>query len=177
MQFYPQYIPAANESIAVTYRGRGRARARVTDPVSIAALRRDSDDGVRGGVCEIAIPLPRTSGDCETAALALQDDSGQGWVGEYRAWSPFLPGGAADIVPGDGLRIDAASRGASFTAIVREVDVDLVDLAGENSRYTLKFVDAGDPALDFEFQTATATQATALAATEAGICAWGRRRD
>lgn len=95
----------------------------MTDPVSMAALRRDDDDGVRGGLREIAIPLPRTSGDCETAALALLDDSGQGWVGEYRAWSPFLPGGAADIFPGDGLNIEAPSRGASFTAIVREVEI------------------------------------------------------
>lgn len=167
VQFYPQYIPAANESIAVTYRGRGRARARVTDVAAIAALRRGGDDGVRGGLREIAIPLPRTSADCETAALALLDDSGQGWVGEYRAWIPFLPGAAADIFPGDGLRIEAPSRGAAFTAIVREVDIDVVDLGGDNSLYTLKFVDADDPVLDFEFQAATATQATAMAATEA----------
>lgn len=139
----------------------------MTDAASIAVLRRGGDDGVRGGVREIAIPLPRTSADCETAALALLDDSGQGWAGEYRAWSPFLPGAAADIFPGDGLSIDAPARGAAFTAIVREVDIDLADLGGDNSLYTLKFVGAGDPGLDFEFQAATATQATAMAATEA----------
>ena len=166
LQFYPQYIPAANETITVTYRGRSHARGRVTNSASIAALQRGGDDGVRGGVRQIALPVARTSVDCETAALALLDDDGQGWTGEYQAWSPFLPGGAGDIFPGNALTVDAPSRSAAFTAIVHEVAIDLVDFDGENSRYTLKFVDAADPALDFEFQTWTAKQATALAATE-----------
>ena len=100
LQFFPQYIPAKDEAIEVSYRGRSHARARVMNSASVAALGRGGDDGVRGGVREIAMPLPRTSADCETAALALLDDSGQGWVGQYQAWSPFLPGGAADIFPG-----------------------------------------------------------------------------
>ncbi len=169
LQFYPQYIPAANEAIQVSYRGRGHARGRVSDSASIAAMQRGKDDGVRGSVRQVALPLPRTSADCETAAVALLDGSGQGWTGEYQAWSPFLPGGAADIFPGDGLAIDVPSRAASFTAIVREVDVSFVDLAGENSRYALKFVDANDPSLDFEFQTVTTRQANALTATDASL--------
>jgi len=168
LQFFPQYTPALKEAIEVSYRGRGHARARVTNSASIAALRRGGDDGVRGGVRQIAMPLPRTSSDCETAALALLDDTGQGWLGQYRAWSPFLPEGAADIFPGDGLAVDVPSRTAAFAAIVRDVDVEFVDLTGENCRYTLQFVDAGDPSLAFAFQTATAKQATALAAAEMG---------
>jgi len=42
----------------------------------------------------------------------------------------------------------------------------MVDLAGENCRYTLQFVDAAEPSLDFAFQTAAVQQATALAAME-----------
>jgi hypothetical protein len=166
LQFFPQYIPAKDEAIEVSYRGRGHARARVMNSASIAALARGGDDGVRRGVQQVALPLPRTSADCETAALALLDDAGQGWAGQYQAWSPFLPGGAADIFPGDGLAVDAPSRTASFAAIVRDVDVEIVDLAGENCRYTLQFVDAADPSLDFAFQSATVKQATALAAME-----------
>jgi hypothetical protein len=90
------------------------------------------------------------------------DDAGQGWSGEYQAWSRFLPGGAADIFPGDGLAVNVPSRMASFTAIVREVDVGIIDIAGENSRYTLRFVDAGDPALDFAFVTALMKQTQVL---------------
>ena len=162
LQLYPEYIPAANETIEVSYRGQGHAMARVINSASIAAHQRGGDDGVRGSVREIGLPVPRTSADCETAALALLDDSGQGWSGEYRAWSQFLPGGAADIFPGDGLAVNVPSRMASFAAIVREVDVEIADIAGDNSRYTVRFVDAGDPSLDFAFATALVKQTQVL---------------
>ena len=60
---------------------------------------------------------------------------------------------------------------AAFTAIVREVDVEIADIAGENSRYTLRFVDAGDPSLDFAFVAAQMKQTqvlTAIDVTEIG---------
>ncbi len=162
LKFYPEYIPAANELIEVSYRGQGHAMARVINAASIVAHRRGGDDGVRGSVREIGLPVPRTSADCEIAALALLDDAGQGWSGEYQAWSQFLPGGAADIFPGDGLTVNVPSRLAMFTAIIREVDVEIVDIAGENSRYILRFVDAGDPSLDFAFVTALVKQTEVL---------------
>ena len=171
LEFYPEYIPAANELIEVSYRGQGHAMARVINSASIQAHQRGADDGVRGRVREIGLPVPRTSADCEIAALALLDDAGQGWSGEYQAWSQLLPGGAADIFPGDGLAVNVPSRLAVFTAIVREVDVEIADIAGENSRYTLRFVDAGDPSLDFAFVAALMKQTqvlTPIDATEVG---------
>ena len=154
--------PALTTISEVSYRGQGHAVARVINSASIASHQRGGDDGVRGSVREIGLPAPRTSADCETAALALLDDAGQGWSGEYQACSRFLPGGAADIFPGDGLAVNVPSRMTSFTAIVREVDVEVIDIAGENSRYTLRFVDAGDPALDFAFVTALMKQTQVL---------------
>jgi hypothetical protein len=162
LEFYPEYIPAANELIEVSYRGQGHAAARVINSASITSHLRGGDDGVRGSVRGVGLPLPRTSADCETAALAILDDAGQGWAGEYQAWSQFLPGGAGDIYPGDGLAVSVGSRIASFLGIVREVDLEIVDLAGENSRYTIRFVDAGDPALAFAFVTAQVKQAQVL---------------
>jgi hypothetical protein len=162
LQFYPAYTPVADGTIVVSYRGEGHAAARIINSASIAAHQQGGDDGVRGSVREADLPLPRTSADCETAALALLDDAGQGWSGEYRAWSQFLPGGAADIFPGDGLAVSVESRAAVFAAIVREVDVEIPDIAGENSRYTLRFVDAGDPSLDFAFITALVKQTQVL---------------
>ncbi|MFY9647038.1 MAG: hypothetical protein WAK29_17800 [Terriglobales bacterium] len=162
LEFYPEYVPAANELIEVRYRGQGHAAARVVNSASIVAHQHEGDDGVCGSVREIGLPVPRTSADCETAALALLDDAGQGWSGEYQAWSQNLPGGAADIFPGDGLAVNVASRKATFTGIVREVDVQILDIGGEHSRYTLRFVDAGDPSLDFAFVTALMKQAQAL---------------
>jgi hypothetical protein len=154
LQFYPEYIPPANELISVSYRGQGHATARVIDSGSIAAHQRGGDDGVRGSIREIGIPQPRTSADCEIGALALLDDAGQGWVGQYKASGSSLPGGAPDIFPGDGLAINVPSLAAAFTGIVKEVDLQITDIAGENNHYILKFVDAGDPSLDFAFVTA-----------------------
>jgi len=162
LEFYPEYIPAANELIEVSYRGQGHAAARLINLASITAQQHGGDDGVRGSVREIGLPVPRTSADCETAALALLDDAGQGWSGEYQAWGRLLPGGATDIFPGNGLAVNVPSRMASFRAIVREVDIEIVDIAGENSRYTLRFVDAGDPSLDFAFVTALMKQRQVL---------------
>ena len=166
LQFYPRYAPLANETIEVNYRGHGRARARVRDAASIAAHTAGVDDGVRGKVVQVEMPAPRTSADCETAALALLDDGGTGWTGEYRVWSPFLPGGAADIFPGDGLAVNVPSRSAEFLGIVQEVDVEIIDLTGENCRYTLRFADAGDRSLAFEFGNAAAHSITGLTAID-----------
>ena len=162
LNFFPAYIPAANEAIEVTYRSQGHAAARVVNSANIAASKNGADDGVRGSVRQVAIPVARTSADCEIAALALLDDAGQGWAGEYQAWSTFLPGGAEDIFPGDGLAVDVASLGAAFRAIVLEADLAVLDFAGETVRYTLKFVDAGDPALGFAFDSATKKQGQVL---------------
>jgi len=46
--FYPQYAPLANETIEVSYRGNGRALARVLDAASIAAHQFGGDDGCGG---------------------------------------------------------------------------------------------------------------------------------
>lgn len=167
LQFYATYIPAANEEIEVTYRGRGHAMARVMNSASILAHQNGGDDGVRGAVRQVTAPEPRTSADCEIAALALLDDAGAGWSGEYKAWSRMLPGGAEDIFPGDGLAVNLPSQATEFLGIVREVDVEVADAAGENLLYTLRFVDAGDPALDFTFGTAAVKQAKTLAAIDA----------
>ena len=155
LQFYPEYIPAKNEAIEVSYRGAGRAMARVVDSGSILAHHHGADDGVRGRVWNVVNPPARTSADCETAALALLDDAGAGWKGEYRTWGCMLPSGAEDIFAGDGLAVDVPSRGAECLAIVHEAELIVVDLGGETIGYTLKFVDAGDPSLDFEFGKAT----------------------
>ncbi|MFZ0227683.1 MAG: hypothetical protein WAL41_12205, partial [Mycobacterium sp.] len=159
LEFYPEYIPAPNQTIEVTYRGRGYSMARVLNPTSIAALQNGLDNGVRGAMRQVGAPEPRTSADCEIAALALLDDAGTGWNGEYRVWSGQLPGATEDIFPGDALAVNVPSRAATFTAIVKEVDVGLVDIGNDILSYALKFVDAGDPSLGFAFAKALVKEA------------------
>jgi hypothetical protein len=158
LEFFSAYAPAANQQVEVHYRGRGRAIARITNPLSIAAQQRGVDTGVHGVVRRVKLPPARTAADCENAALAILDDSvNLAWSGQYETWSDFLPGGAMDILPGDALSINAPSRGASFAAIVREVQITVEDLAGEHSRYLIQFAtDAAKP-LAFEFETSSLT--------------------
>ena len=153
LEFYSQYVPAANQQIVARYRGQGLALARVTSPASIAAQRRGVDNGVRATVRHVKTPPARTAVDCENAALALFDDTtGGAWKGEYQVWSDFLPGNAADIFPGDAISISAPSRSASFQAVIREIIISVKDVAGEHSRYQIKFAnDVAEP-LAFEFE-------------------------
>ncbi|MFB3915134.1 MAG: hypothetical protein ACE14M_00270 [Terriglobales bacterium] len=152
--FYSQYVPVANEAIRVSYRSRSQAAARITDPDSIAANARGNDDGVRGGIRRVAKPAPRTAVECELAALALLDDSTQPAVtGEYETWSTLLPQAAADMFPGDALMINVPSRSANIRAIVREVEVELRDLAGENALYKLRFANEAAEPLGFAFDS------------------------
>ncbi len=146
-------IPTPVLSTEVHYRGRGRALTRVTNPASIAAQTHGADDGIRSGVRHVKEPAARTASDCEHAALAILEGAATGWSGAYDTWSDFLPGGAADIFPGDELQVNAPSRAASFAAIVRQVEIDFWDLAEERSRYKIAFADDVASPLGFQFET------------------------
>jgi hypothetical protein len=142
----------------VHYRSLGHAMARVTNPASIAAQRRGIDNGLHGTVRHPKEPPARTAADCEMAALALLDDAtGPAWTGEYAVWSDFLPGNANDIFPGDALNISVPSRGATFPAIVTEVEITTRNLEGEHLSYKVRFANDAAKALAFEFQTSKAT--------------------
>jgi len=167
LDFFSEYVPALNESIEAHYRGQrgssllmttGRAFARITNPASITSLQHGIDNGVRSAVCHVKSPPARTSVDCENAALALLSDGATaGWTGKYKTWSDFLPGGAQDIFPGDGLTVDVPSCSANFQAIVREVEITFTDLAGEHSEYQIQFADDSARTLSFEFDNAKIT--------------------
>ncbi len=140
LSFYAQYTPALNELIVVSYRGHGASVAQVQNTGSVAALQNGVDDGTRGVARSVKIPAARTGMDCENAALAVLDDAvGAAWSGSYRTWSDFLPEAASDIFPGDGLVVNAPSRGAAFTAIVRTVELQIVDPANDRAFFTIGF--------------------------------------
>jgi len=149
--FYAPYPPQQNEQIVVSYRTSGRAESRVQDAVSIAAHAQGSDKGQRIGVHHIKLPLAFSAIDCERAASALLDDGVQAaWVGEYRIMSDFLP--VEDVAPGDAVQVSAPARGAEFSAIVREVEVQVISLVDDRAHYDIKFAnDAAQPlAMQFE---------------------------
>lgn len=160
LDFYPAYVPALNELIVASYRGSGRAVAQVQNAASVALLQKGADDGTRGTVRVAKTPRARTDIDCENAALAILDDAMSGaWSGRYETWSDFLPGAAQDIFPGDALIVDVPSRGASFTAIVREVEIEIADPADDRGFYTIGFANDLAAPLGIEY----GSSATAIA--------------
>jgi hypothetical protein len=156
--FYPQYVPPLNASIVVSYRGAGRAVAEVVNSTSVASLQSGADDGTRGVVRELKVPSARTQSDCENAALAILDDAvGPAWAGHYQTWSDFLPGGAEDVFPGDGMAANVPSRGAAFNAIVRSVEIELRDPPNDRGMYAIEFAnDLAQPLAMQEAESGTA---------------------
>ncbi|MGB7602369.1 MAG: hypothetical protein WBM24_18840 [Candidatus Sulfotelmatobacter sp.] len=158
LNFYVQFLPVLNELIVASYRGSGRAVAQVENGASVALLQKGADDGTRGSVRVAKTPSARTDVDCENAALAILDDAtGTAWSGTYETWSDFLPGGAEDIFPGDALMVNVPSRGALFTAIVREVEMEIVDPADDRSSYTIGFANDLASPLGIEYAASATT--------------------
>jgi hypothetical protein len=75
--------------------------------------------------------------------------------GTYETWSDFLPGGADDIIPGDAVDVKVPSRRADFRAIVQKVELELVDVQGEHSRYKIDFTDDSSESMSFELDGAS----------------------
>ena len=158
LDFYPQYVPALNQLIVASYRGSGRAVAQVQNAASVASLENGPDDGTRGAVRVAKTPGARTDVDCENAALAILDDAtGTAWSGTYETWSDFLPGAAADIFPGDAIAVNVPSRGALFTAIVREIEIQIADPADDRGFYTIGFANDLAAPLAIEYTASSTT--------------------
>ena len=171
LYFFSQYPPVLNEKIEATYRSSGRAMARMMSAASQAAEARPGDNGVRVAVMQVAAPSPRTSHDCENAATALLDDTTQaGWSGKYQAWNSLLD---SEFWPGDGVAVQAPSRGAAFTAIVREVQIECADPAGDNELHTILFATDAAEALSFSFDhTKISSSLETPALALGGISPW-----
>jgi hypothetical protein len=149
--FYAPYPPQENEQIVASYRTSARSVARVQDPVSIAEHAQGGDNGVRFYLRRIKLPLALCAIDCENAASALLDDSvQQAWQGEYRIVTDFLP--VADVIPGNAVQVSVPSRGANFTAIVREVGLQVVSMVDDRSQYDIRFANDADETLSFKFE-------------------------
>ncbi len=156
LDFNTHSVPPLNTLIVVSYRGSGRAVAEVVNAASVAALQSAGDDGMRGMVRTAKAPSARTQADCENAALAILDDEGAtSWSGAYETWSDFLPAGATDLFPGDGVTVHAPSRNAVFSAIVRRVAIDLADPDNDRGLYRIEF--ANDAAAPLALQAAASS--------------------
>ncbi len=137
--FFAGRVPAAGETIAVSYRGRGRAIARVADPASLAVEAAGETNGVAGTsrwLGHVVQPPARSSQDCEAAAqaiLSFASNRAAALSGTYEAVNPASP----DIWPGDLLIV--LSQNQTLNCIVRRVTVSQQDASPEALTYRITF--------------------------------------
>jgi hypothetical protein len=160
LKFYPASTPQAGEVIAVSYRTRRRAVARLA---SAASITMESQGGLLpGAACwmgSVTNPPARSSVDCENAAdamLSVATSRAAAWTGKYTAWNPEQQG---DIWPGDTLAVSSASAGVTANLIVRAVQIDLTTSVPGLAKYTISF--ANDWAEELSIQTSTSIPADA----------------
>lgn len=138
--FYPTSIPQTGEVIAVSYRTRHRAVARLANASSIT---QESSGGLRPGtsawIGTVTSPEPRSSLDCENAASALMDfatDRGAAWQGKYTAWDLETQG---DVWPGDLMAVVSSSANMNANLVVRTVELELSCTSPGLVKYVLSF--------------------------------------
>lgn len=154
LRFYPTCVPQAGEVIAVSYRTRHRAVARLANSSSIAS---ESAAGLPGTAAWIGTahqPIARNSADCENAAtalLAIATSRAAAWKGKYTGWNMEQSG---DVWPGDILAINSASAGMNANVVVRTVQVDLMCSQPGLTRYTIQFANDWAEALSIKTSNA-----------------------
>ena len=160
LQFYPASTPQAGEVIAVSYRTRHRAVARLASAASITA---ESQGGALPGTARwmgtVTSPAPRSSADCENAAnamLTVATSRAAAWSGRYTAWNLEQQ---ADVWPGDVLAVSSASAGITANLVVRTVEIDLASTAPGLTKYTIGF--ANDWADELSIRATSAVPADA----------------
>ena len=134
--FFNGRVPVPGETVAVSYRGRQRAVARVDDPASLAAEAAGGAVGTARWLGHIVQPPARSQEDCENAATAILSfaaNRAAAVSGSYLAVNP--PG--TDIWPGDVLVLTA--NGATVNAIVRRVVVSEQGASPEALTYRIAF--------------------------------------
>ncbi len=153
LHFYPPYPPDPYEQIIVTYRGSGRAMARVQDTNSISGHHKGADNGQRIYVKGLKLPNAPSSIDCENAALAVLDDTTQqAWAGSYDVISDLLP--ASDVTPGMVAQVTAPSWQAQFSGYVRQVEVQVLGVDDDRSHYSIQFANYAAALVTLEFDSA-----------------------
>lgn len=97
----------------------------------------------------------------------LNDDATlQAWSGSYDSVSDLMPAG--DVVPGMAVQVLAPSWNAQFSALVREVDVQVLGMDEDRSRYAVRFANEAAAALALEFSSVLLPEPLATVFTVTG---------
>ena len=121
--FYSGYAPASGEQIAVSYRTIGRSVGRAVNSASQEALAAAGYPSEAVWVGTVTDPAARTSADCRTAALVMEEAAASVsalWKGTFKGTQLSF---SADVWPGDALELKAASLSLDVQVVVRSVKV------------------------------------------------------
>jgi len=160
--FFSGCVPGVAEIVTVTYRGRGRAVARLADAASIAAEAAGGSVGTARWVGKVMQPVARCSQDCENAAqaiLSFATNRAAAVTGSYVMVNPAAvgTGAAPDIWPGDVLALTA--NGVSTSVIVRRVIIDEQGAVPETLTYRIAFANDWAEGLGLTLSEAIAADA------------------
>ncbi|QHN01955.1 hypothetical protein FTO74_00095 [Granulicella sp. WH15] len=132
--FFAGRVPVAGETIAVTYRGRNRALARIANAASVAAEAAGGAQGSARWLGHVVRPEARSSADCESAAMCVLSFA----TARAAAVSgSYAVARAADVWPGDVLAL--TTNGDSLSVIVRKVTVEDGGVVPESLSYSMDF--------------------------------------
>ena len=173
LHFYPTAVPAANETITVTYRTIHRSVARIASAASIAAESNGPIPGTAAWAGSVISPAARSSTDCENAAftmLALATSRAAAWTGKYTGFNLQSPG---DIWPGDVLAVDAVSTGVNANVVVRAVTIEAGSSSPDLTRYTISFANDWAEALSLKLSETVPKDAWLPQAAETAVTVLG----
>ena len=134
--FFPGRIPAPGEMIAISYRGRQRAIARVADPASLAAEAAGGAIGTSRWLGHVSQPPARSSQDCEAAAQAILSFAASRAAALNGTYSCINPP-TSDIWPGDLLSLNTQSQ--TLNCMIRSVTLSQQGASAEALTYKIAF--------------------------------------
>jgi hypothetical protein len=152
--FYPGFVPAVGEQIALTYRSMGRSVGRSINAASQQQLAAAGLPSVSAWIGTVTNPPARTSQDCRNAAAVIAQAAASVsalWAGTYKATRPSF---ASDVWPGDALQLTAPSTNLNAQVIVRTVKVTYQPSYPDLVQYVITF--ANDWANDLAIKTSAA---------------------
>jgi hypothetical protein len=158
--FYAGRIPVANETIAVSYRGRRRAVARLRDAAGTSAA-------TAAWQGKVTHPPARTTVDCENAALAMLSFATSRAAAVRGSYAMVNP--TEDVQPGDVLSIASRSGTSTDTLklIVRSVAIEDGHARPELATYRIAFANDWASALSATLSSGVANDALPLVAMTA----------
>lgn len=146
LAFYLQSIPAAGTPIRLqTWEAQAAVSRLQVEQSIIDEAAVVGDDGIRSAIVTDLNPLPRTSEDCDNAALAfLEDRVGTYYNGTYTCTSLFLIALTSDLqywpTVGRFFNINSRARGIDNQKyLVAGLAISILDLSTELLQFQIQF--------------------------------------